>query len=110
MTDIQALSVVIPVYNGARTIGEVARSVAALDIPGGVELVLVNDGSPDDSAAVCAELVHSLPISTTLINLSRNFGEHNAIMAGLRQARGTHVITMDDDMQNPPSEVRKLHL
>ena len=44
----------------------------------------------------------------TLVNLARNFGEHNAVMAGLRQARGAHVITMDDDLQNPPGEVLRL--
>jgi undecaprenyl-phosphate 4-deoxy-4-formamido-L-arabinose transferase len=44
----------------------------------------------------------------TLVNLSRNYGEHNAVLAGLRQARGAHVITMDDDLQNPPSEVLRL--
>ena len=44
----------------------------------------------------------------TLVNLSRNFGEHNAVMAGLREARGAHVITMDDDLQNPPGEVLRL--
>jgi undecaprenyl-phosphate 4-deoxy-4-formamido-L-arabinose transferase len=44
----------------------------------------------------------------TLISLSRNYGEHNAVMAGLRHARGAHIITMDDDLQNPPSEVLRL--
>lgn len=104
-----ALSVVVPVYNGAATIGEVATGVAGLDVPGGVELILVNDGSPDNSAEVCAELARSLPIPVTLINHSRNFGEHNAVMTGLRHARGAHVVTIDDDLQNPPAEILRLH-
>lgn len=110
MNGIPALSVVVPVYNGARTIGAVADGISALDIPGGVELVLVNDGSPDNSSAVCAELIRNLSIPAVLINHSRNFGEHNAIMTGLRHARGAHVITMDDDLQNPPGEVGKLYM
>jgi glycosyltransferase involved in cell wall biosynthesis len=109
MTEAPALSIVIPVFNGARTIGTVAEAISGLDVPGGVELVLVNDGSADDSGEVCAKLVHSLPIATVLIDHSRNFGEHNAIMTGLRHARGTHVITMDDDLQNPPSEILRLY-
>ena len=77
-------------------------------MPGGHEIVLVNDGSPDDSLAVCRGLVARARVPITLVNLSRNYGEHNAVMAGLRQARGAHVITMDDDLQNPPGEVLRL--
>ncbi len=51
------LSIVVPVYNGAKTVGELVDALAALDIPGGHEIVLVNDGSPDNSLAVCRELV-----------------------------------------------------
>jgi glycosyltransferase involved in cell wall biosynthesis len=103
-----ALSVVIPVYNGARTIGELVHALAAIDIPGGLEVVLVNDGSSDDSLAVCRALVAEKIVPVTLLNLSRNFGEHNAVMAGLRAAKGDFIVTMDDDLQNPPSEVKKL--
>jgi len=69
----------------------------------------VNDGSPDDSLAVCRQLVsEAAAVPITLVNLARNFGEHNAIMTGLRHTRGAYVITMDDDLQNPPSEVTRL--
>lgn len=102
------LSIVIPVYRGANTIGELVHALADLNIAGGHEIVLVNDGSPDNSLDVCRELLHSCRIPLTVINLARNFGEHNAVMAGLRQARGSWVITMDDDLQNPPEEIVRI--
>lgn len=103
-----ALSVVVPVYRGARSVGLLVDALAKIDIPGGHEVILVNDGSPDDSGEVCRQLAarHDLPV--TFVDLSRNFGEHNAVMVGLRHARGDFVITMDDDLQNPISEVLKL--
>ena len=103
-----ALSIVIPVYNGARSIGELVAALEALAIDGGHEIVLVNDGSPDNSLAVCHTLVDHARVPITLVALSRNYGEHNAVMAGLRQASGAHIITMDDDLQNPPEEVERL--
>jgi undecaprenyl-phosphate 4-deoxy-4-formamido-L-arabinose transferase len=108
MTRPYALSVVIPVYNGARTVGALVDALAGLTIRGGHEVVLVNDGSPDDSEAVCRALAERADIPVTFVNLARNFGEHNAVMAGLSYARGDYVITMDDDLQNPPEEVARL--
>jgi len=103
-----ALSVVVPVYNGAATIGTLVAALEGLDLEGGLEIVLVVDGSPDNSLDVCRTLMANAAVPITLVNLARNFGEHNAVMAGLHVARGAHVITMDDDLQNPPSEVLKL--
>jgi len=103
-----ALSIVIPVYNGAGSVGELVAALEELRIAGGHEIVLVNDGSPDDSLAVCRALVEQARVPITLVDLSRNYGEHNAVMAGLRHARGAHIITMDDDLQNPPEEVERL--
>jgi undecaprenyl-phosphate 4-deoxy-4-formamido-L-arabinose transferase len=103
-----ALSIVVPVYNGARSVPVLVRALRLLEIEGGMEIVLVNDCSPDDSLAVCKELAAEPGAPIVLVNLSRNFGEHNAVMAGLAQARGAYAITMDDDLQNPPEEVKRL--
>ncbi len=103
-----ALSVVIPVYNGARTIGQLVSALSSLKVEGGLEIVLVNDGSPDDSDRVCRRLLESTDVPITYIEHARNYGEHNAVMTGLRYARGSFVITMDDDLQNPPEEVLRL--
>src|SRR5260370_10736820 len=103
-----ALSIVIPVYKGASSVGELVGALEELQIPGGHEIVLVNDGSPDDSLAVCRALVERAKVPMILVDLSRNYGEHNAVMAGLRHTSGAHVITMDDDLQTPPEEVERL--
>ena len=108
MVEAPALSVVVPVYNGAATIGELVHALRALDIDGGLEIVLVVDGSPDNSLDVCKQLAAEPGAPIVLLSLSRNFGEHNAVMAGLARARGSYAITMDDDLQNPPSEVKRL--
>jgi undecaprenyl-phosphate 4-deoxy-4-formamido-L-arabinose transferase len=103
-----ALSIVIPVYNGARSIGELVHAIEDLSIEGGHEIVLVDDGSPDASLEICGRLVENARVPITLVSLARNYGEHNAVLTGLRHASGAHVITMDDDLQNPPEEVEHL--
>jgi glycosyltransferase involved in cell wall biosynthesis len=103
------LSIVVPVYRGAATVGALVRALEALEPAGGLEIVLVNDGSPDNSAEVCRALAADCRVPLTYVEHARNFGEHNAVMTGLRHARGAYVITMDDDLQNPPEEVLKLY-
>lgn len=103
-----ALSVVVPVYNGADSIGVLVDALAKLEVEGGLEIVLVNDGSPDNSLAVCRDLCKKNAVALTVVNLARNFGEHNAVMAGYAHARGAYIINMDDDLQNPPEEVINL--
>ena len=103
-----ALSIVVPVYNGANSVGQLVTALEGLEVSGGLEIVLVVDGSPDNSLAVCRGLLDTCKVPLTVVDLARNFGEHNAVMAGLHHVRGRHVITMDDDLQNPPSEVLKL--
>jgi undecaprenyl-phosphate 4-deoxy-4-formamido-L-arabinose transferase len=103
-----ALSIVIPVYNGANSVPVLIAALQDLSIVGGHEIVLVNDGSSDNSLAVCQEIVRKARVPITLVNLARNYGEHNAVMTGLRYVSGEHIITMDDDLQNPPEEVQRL--
>ena len=103
------LSIVVPVYRGAATIATLVHALAELQPEGGMEVILVNDGSPDNSGDVCRALVKAAPLPIVYVEHSRNFGEHNAVMTGLRHASGAYVITMDDDLQNPPEEVTRLY-
>ena len=95
-------------YRGERTVGPlVHKLVAALGQAYDLEIVLVDDGSPDDSARVCRELADEFS-QVRFLGLSKNYGEHNAVMAGLNHAGGDCVVIMDDDFQNPPEEVGRL--
>ena len=102
------LSIVVPLYNSAETLPRLLDELCALQIDGGVELVLVNDGSRDATEANALKLIETCRVPVTFVSLARNFGEHNAVLEGLRASRGAYVVTMDDDLQNPPSEVAKL--
>ena len=105
---IMKISIVVPVYNGASTVGTlVARLIDALD-PGTLTVILVNDGSTDASDGACRALQAAAPGNITYVNLSKNFGEHNAVMAGLNYATGDYTVIMDDDLQNPPEEVPRM--
>lgn len=103
-----ALSFVIPLYYSADTIRALVQEIEALTIDGGHEIVLVNDGSRDATAAVCRELVRAARVPITFVNHARNFGEHNAVLTGYRHARGAHLVNLDDDGQNPPAEAVRL--
>jgi undecaprenyl-phosphate 4-deoxy-4-formamido-L-arabinose transferase len=103
------LSIVVPVYNGEASIAELFNALSGLRPVGGLEIVLVNDGSPDGSDAICKALIETALIPVVYVQHMRNFGEHNAVLTGLRHATGAYVITMDDDLQNPPSEVLRLY-
>jgi undecaprenyl-phosphate 4-deoxy-4-formamido-L-arabinose transferase len=104
------LSVVIPVYRSSETLPELVRRLVAVLSCVGVEyeLVLVDDGSPDHSWSVLEKLQEEYPNLLRPIQLMRNYGQHNALMCGFRHARGEFVVTMDDDLQNPPEEIPKL--
>ena len=102
------LSLVIPVYNGSRTIGPLVERIATVFAFTPFEIVLVNDGSEDNSEMLCAKLAQKFTQTITFVHLSRNFGEHNAALAGLSQARGRYAAVLDDDGQNPPEEVARM--
>jgi len=102
------LSLVVPVYNGSRTIGPLVERIAMVFASTTFEIVLVNDGSEDDSEMACTKLTEKFPQNVTFVHLSRNFGEHSAVLAGLSHARGRYVAVLDDDGQNPPEEVARM--
>ena len=102
------LTFVIPLYNSADTIASVVHDIEQLAVAGGHEIVLVNDGSADRTAQVCRELVRDARVPITYVEHARNFGEHNAVLTGWRHARGSHVVNLDDDGQNPPDEAVRL--
>jgi len=103
------ISVVVPVYNGSDTLHMLVDELGKV-LPGvsdQFELVLVNDGSPDNSWKVITELAKKHPWVRG-VDLMRNYGQHNATLCGVREARYEVIITMDDDLQNPPHEIPKL--
>lgn len=101
------ISIVIPVFNSEEALVPLVEGLTRTLSGYEYGIVLVNDGSRDQSIHVCKQiaLVYS---GVTVINLSKNFGQHNAIMAGLKFASGDWVVLMDDDLQHPPSEIIKL--
>ena len=103
-----ALSFVIPLYRSAATIRAVVHDIESLAIDGGHEIVLVDDGSGDDTVEVCRALVSGATIPITLVEHARNYGEHNAVLTGWRHARGVHIVNLDDDGQHPPAEAKRL--
>jgi undecaprenyl-phosphate 4-deoxy-4-formamido-L-arabinose transferase len=104
------VSVVIPVYNEEAALpGLFARLYSALDALGtAYEVIFVNDGSRDRSAALLREQFERRPETTRVILFNGNFGQHLAIMAGFEASRGERVVTLDADLQNPPEEIGKL--
>lgn len=103
------VSVVIPVYQSANSLSElVARLTAVLERTSqGYEIILVNDGSPDASWGVIKGLAHQHG-TVRAFDLARNYGQHNALLAGIRAARHDVIVTLDDDLQHPPEEIPKL--
>ena len=104
------VSVIIPVYNEEQVLPRLfARLYAALDDLGrSYEIIFINDGSRDRSAALLREQFQARPDVTRVILFNGNFGQHMAIMAGFEAARGDRIVTLDADLQNPPEEIGKL--
>jgi undecaprenyl-phosphate 4-deoxy-4-formamido-L-arabinose transferase len=104
------LSVVIPVYNEEAGLDVLfARLYPALDKLGlRYEIIFINDGSRDRSAAMLREQFERRPEVTRVVLLAGNFGQHMAIMAGFSRCQGERVVTLDADLQNPPEEIGKL--
>lgn len=101
------VSIVIPVYRSVAFLEQSVQQICTvMDArPESYELVLVEDGSPDGTWTVVKSLYATRPHIVTGVQLNRNFGQHNALMCGFRYSRGAIIVTMDDDLQNPASEI-----
>lgn len=103
------ISVVVPVYRSKSIIpllvGRLTRILG--EIADCYEIVLVNDGSPDGSWEKILSILPDYPMIRA-INLMRNYGQHSALLAGIRAARYDVIVTMDDDLQHPPEEIPRL--
>lgn len=105
--DVPEISVVVPVFNEEATLHALYDAVAGALAGESWELVLVNDGSRDGSR----EILHELAAEhreVVAVELARNFGQHPAVLAGFSIARGRYVVTLDADLQNPPSEIPRI--
>ena len=104
------LSIVIPVFNSGATVATLLERVtaAAARLADHYEIVLVDDGSSPDTWAAIEVARARFRDRVIAVQLMRNFGQHNALMCGLAHATGSIVVTMDDDLQNPPEEIEKL--
>lgn len=101
------LSVIIPVYNSQDTIERLVKHVLEVLKAQNLEIVLINDGSRDASESLCTGL-SQMYSNVIAVSLRRNFGEFNAVMCGLNYANGDYCVIIDDDFQNPPTEILKL--
>lgn len=101
-----SISIVIPVFRSSATLGTLhARLEAVLTSIGrGWEIILVDDASGDGTFN-CMKQLHGADPRIRLVRFSRNMGQHNAVLCGLDRARGDYIVTLDDDLQNPPEEI-----
>ncbi|WP_095147777.1 undecaprenyl-phosphate 4-deoxy-4-formamido-L-arabinose transferase [Pseudomonas sp. Irchel s3a18] len=107
---INCVSIVIPVYNEQDSLPELLRrtEAACQQLTHDYEIVMVDDGSRDDSAQLLEEEAGREGSAVVAVILNRNYGQHAAIMAGFQQCKGDLVITLDADLQNPPEEIPRL--
>ena len=103
------ISIVIPVFNAQSTISKlVDKLITEISAKYIFEIILVNDYSADNSHTECLRIYNDNKEKVKYLSLAKNFGEHNAVMAGLNKATGDFTIIMDDDFQNPITEVLEL--
>ena len=107
---IQCVSIVIPVYNEEQSLPELLRrtEAACAQLNQTYEIILVDDGSRDESAQILEDAAKREGSHVVAIILNRNYGQHAAIMAGFEYCKGDVVITLDADLQNPPEEIPRL--
>lgn len=107
---VQKVSVVIPVYNEQESLPELLRrtTLACDSLGRDYEILLVDDGSSDDSAQMLSDAAAEADSHIVAVLLNRNYGQHSAIMAGFSHVTGDLIITLDADLQNPPEEIPRL--
>jgi len=110
MNNTPEISVVVPVYNEEACLSKLFyRLVAVMEnIERNYELIFVNDGSIDGTDKLLSEFHDDHPDKVTVVELNGNYGQYTAICAGFERVRGTIVVTLDADLQNPPEEIPKL--
>jgi len=103
------ISVIIPVYNSAVTLHELINQLGTVlpTLASSYEAILINDGSRDNSWEIIQEICKTTPWVRG-VNMMRNYGQHNALVCGMRLASFDITVTMDDDLQHPPAEIHKL--
>lgn len=103
-------SIIVPVYNSEQTLVELTDRIrdTLSSLEKTYEIILVDDYSQDDSWNIIGQIQRQYPQSIRAIRLSRNHGQHNAILCGIVASMGEYIITLDDDLQNPPEEIEKL--
>jgi undecaprenyl-phosphate 4-deoxy-4-formamido-L-arabinose transferase len=106
---LKTISAIIPVYNSEKNLELLKKRLSAVldEYSENYEIVMVNDGSQDASWQVICKLADTTPCVHG-INLMRNYGQHNALLAGIREAKHEIIVTIDDDLQHPPEEIPKL--
>lgn len=104
-----SVSVIIPVYNSESSLAELYEGLIRVlpSVADEYEVIMIDDGSKDNSFSAMRKLLLKGG-ALRIIGLEGNFGQQNAIMCGLRHAKGDYIVTMDDDLQNPPDEIPKL--
>jgi len=107
---VKKVSVVIPVYNEQESLPELIRrtEAACALLKRDYEILLVDDGSSDDSARMLCLAAEAPGSHIVAVLLNRNYGQHSAIMAGFSHVTGDLIITLDADLQNPPEEIPRL--
>ncbi len=105
----KGISVIVPVFNSESTLEELHKQLVAALTPmsGEYEIILIDDGSHDQSWKIINDFCKS-NAQTIGIQLTKNFGQHNALLCGIREAKYSTIVTLDDDLQNPPSEIPTL--
>lgn len=102
-------SIVIPVYGSSKVLKTLYKRInnVFVDISNNYEIIFIEDCSPDNVWDIILD-ISSFDKRVRALKLSKNFGQHNALLCGIREARGNFIITLDDDLQNPPEEIPNL--